>query len=187
MGVISWVFLSRNVSCGCNQAVCWGCSRICSLSWGEGLLPSWLTWLLVGFCSSWVIGLRASVFTGCVSSPYLLGLIIGQLTPWWLASGRGDLRKKTLCNALLEVMSHHLWGIPFVRSGLRSPAHTHREGITQRSEYQEVVILEAAYYHKWQIKKNNNETCEILFSIALSVILVVKSFASKIGFLFSKF
>lgn len=74
----------------------------------------------------------------------------------WLSPDASDLREEertkarkmeatTIYNLISQVMFHHFCHILFITNESLNPAHTHGEGITQRHEFQEVVIMRAHF------------------------------------------
>lgn len=95
----------------------------------------------------------ASKFTHMVvGSPHSLPMWFSPhiyLTSWQLAFSREKLSKRVrhnsqhgvFYNLISKVTSHHFKHALFIRSESIDQAHTHRKGIGQRHEYQEVGII----------------------------------------------
>lgn len=99
--------------------------------------------------------------------PCLVGLSIGQLIIWQLALSEwvheksqrlSKMRVKGLCYLKLEMTTYCFCCILFIRSEIRSLAHTPGEGITEEHGYQETGTTEnqvsSCLPHRWR----NQET-----------------------------
>lgn len=99
---------------------------------GEDLLPGSLMWLLVGFAPQRLLGQQAQLFAGWGCPHFLVTEGSSQYGSLFHKTSREKSQEERVaeiditvfCYVILEVTSHHICRIPFMRRELPGPAHT---------------------------------------------------------------